>query len=660
MNMRTSGYVMAASLAVLSAGAFGETLVRSNATMSVEWNLANGGLKAVRLLTDCEQMNWVEGKRTWGELRAYRANRQRTLWNYYDFPYMEYDETVVQGAAVVSRYHLGDLRATVRRELKADGLDESYAFTNAGAAPLYFLRGQLGILATFNDSYGAAAVCERQRCNAHIFAHGEGAYVHALKMGPFPTDLVLSMTEGALDGYSVQRSVEEWSNDRGDFLLHPAPFTLRPGETKTFAWTLKPVAAETFRPSVQAKYETCFPGEEFEITDAQGVHHVKAPAGHIGPFEACGARLCVSEPKETLIRRRIDFIVNHQQCLDRQSPLYGAFLIYDNEDGRQYFDNFWNDHNASRERLGMGLLLARWLKTHDDAKVRQALDLYEQFVFREFLDEETGAVFDTIGKDPAFKRLYNAPWAVTFLSELYLLKRDPRYLDIMERAILDYYAKGGEKFYPNGCAFAEVIAMIRDAGRDVTALKAAHRRHIDTLLANGVNYPPHEVQFEQTIVCPALSLLENYWLYLEKDPKVRAAIDEHLAILRRFDGDQPDHLAGGVPIRHWDGYWFGKLHSYGDTLHYWSALSANAYVLYAKISGDDRWRERAERCFRNVLYLYRPDGTAACAYYRPYRMTMTDKDGNDQLAPVRGERHDPWANDQDFGLYFVLRNMEKR
>lgn len=637
-----------------------QSVVRTNAAMRVEWNAANGALSSLALADDPAGMNWIEGKRNWGEIRAYRPGAGReNLWDYFGLPYMKFEGLETEGAAVVSRYSAGDFKARVRRELTADGLKEEFTFTNDGYAPLYFLRGQVGLLATFNDSYGPAATCAVYRCHTHIHAHGTRAYVHALKMAPFETELVLSLDEGELDGYSVQIHDREWSDDRGDFVLHPAPFTLRKGESRRLAWTVRAIPAGSFRPPVKARYETCFPGEEFEIADAEGVHRVKAEKP--GELEAFGARLRVSLPYEELVRRRVAFIVAHQQCRDAESPLDGAFLAYDNEDARPYFDGRWGDHNASRERLGMGLLLARWLQTHDDPAAREALDRFEKFAFREFIDEKTGAVYNTIGKDPSFKRLYNAPWAVMFMSELWRLKKDARYLDIAERIIRDYYANGGEKFYPVACAFGEVIAAMRDAGRDVTALKAAHRRHIDNILANGIDYPPHEVKFEQTIVSPAVSLLENYWLYLDRDPKVRAAIDLHLAMLARFDGDQPDHVSGGVPIRHWDDYWFGKLHVYGDTLHYWSAFSGDAYALYAKISSDRAWNERAERCFRNVLYLFGEDGSAACAYLVPYRIVYTDEKGedrHDRCEGVRGERHDPWANDQDFGLYFILRNRD--
>ncbi|MBQ0032014.1 MAG: hypothetical protein KBT68_04345, partial [bacterium] len=129
-------------------------------------------------------------------------------------------------------------------------------------------------------------------------------------------------------------------------------------------------------------------------------------------------------------------------------------------------------------------------------------------------------------------------------------------------------------------------------------------------------------------------------------------------MLERFDGDQPDYLGGGVPIRHWDGYWFGKTHLYGDTIHYLSALSGNAYMLYYRITGEEKWREKAGRCFRNLLNLYRPDGFGSAAYFIPYSVTMLKPDGTEIGPAMRGEKYDAFANDQYGALYVMLKNGE--
>ena len=65
---------------------------------------------------------------------------------------------------------------------------------------------------------------------------------------------------------------------------------------------------------------------------------------------------------EKIIENRIKFIVEKQQYLKEGSPLDGAFLIYDNKEKHMIFEDCVPDHNASRERLGMGLLIAKFLQ----------------------------------------------------------------------------------------------------------------------------------------------------------------------------------------------------------------------------------------------------------------------------------------------------------
>lgn len=636
----------------------GSALAKTNGAFCVEWDVGNGGLKSLVLNNDTNRMNWIEGTGTWGTIRSYDPKIEFPSWedSYFNPQLIKFEGMSIEGDEVVSHYVDGDVAVAVRRRLDGDSLHESYEFTNKGYAPRYYLRGHLGILATFNDSYHSAKICCTQRCHAHIHAHGKQSFVHALKMAPYDTELVLSMTDGALDGYSVRRIMKEYSNDRGDFVLHTEPFELLKGETRKFAWKVSSIKAGTFVPPVRVKYETCFPGEEFEIVDSQGTHRVKAEKP--GELEAFGARLYVSPELDKVVENCIRFIVRKLQCRDPKSPLYGAFLLYDDETGRQYFDNRFSDHNATRERIGMGLLLARWLQTHKDAEVQEAFDLFEKFMFREFIDLESGVVYNTIGKNPNQKRLYNGPCAAEVLLELYALHGDIKYLETIKRVFLDFYANGGKKFYPNGGDISRAISLMEKAGMDVAKLKREHREHIDNVLANDIYYPEHEVRFEQTIVTPAVRLLAGYWLYLDKDPKVLEGLRRQIAMLERFDGDQPDHINGGTPIRHWDGYWFGKTHLYGDTLQYLSALSGNAYMLYYRVTGDERWREKAGRCFRNLLYLYREDGFGSAAYFVPHTVTMLKPDGTEIGQSRRGEKFDEFSNDQYGALHQMLKNIE--
>ena len=137
---------------------------------------------------------------------------------------------------------------------------------------------------------------------------------------------------------------------------------------------------------------------------------------------------------------------------------------------------------------------------------------------------------------------------------------------------------------------------------------------------------------------------------LTGDPRYRAGAEEQLRILDLFNGRQPDWHLYEVSIRHWDGYWFGKRQLYGDTFpHYWSALTAYGFEGYAEAASDEDWHKRAETAYRGVLSMFMPDGRASCAYVYPIAV-------NGQ----RGEFFDPYANDQDWGLYFYLRHLERR
>ena len=429
---------------------------------------------------------------------------------------------------------------------------------------------------------------------------------------------------------------------------------LKRGEKRTFAWRVSVIEEGTFEPPARVRYETCYPGETFEIADAAGVRKVAADAA--GEKVIDGIRLNVLPcGRDELVTRCVRHIVRKQQCLDRESPLYGAFLIYDGASGRQYFDDRHGDHNACRERLGMGLLVARWLQTHEDREVQEAFDRYEAFVFREFVDRDTGMSYNTIGKDPTVRRLYNAPNCALLMLEFYRLRKNVSYLRTAIKVLQEYYEAGGWKFYANGAlATARVIAAARKEGIDAAELTRQYRRQVDCILANGIDYPPHEVKFEQTIVTPAAALLAQYWLLVERDPKVLDGLRRQLEMLVRFDGDQPDWRSGGVPIRHWDGYWFGGRRLYGDTLHYHAGLSANCYALAYRIFGDERWLERARRCFRNCLGLFRADGFGTAAWYLPVTVTLIDAANNDLSYAMPAEGPDPWNNDQYMVLYVML------
>ena len=195
-----------------------------NHTFAIEFDAATGGLHSLRHLADQAQMNWCEGVATWGTLK--------------DFTMQDCRSTDCHLEAVYRHVRLS-LEAKVTRTLLPNGnYGEHYCFNNTGSLPLFFKRGDLGIYTTFNDNYEAADICMTQRCHTHIWCGGETSYVNALKMGGGPFNLGLVLTRGSLSDYSVERNLQQSSNDRGDFILHPSPFTLMPGASYELNWEL--------------------------------------------------------------------------------------------------------------------------------------------------------------------------------------------------------------------------------------------------------------------------------------------------------------------------------------------------------------------------------------------------------------------------------------
>lgn len=308
-----------------------------------------------------------------------------------------------------------------------------------------------------------------------------------------------------------------------------------------------------------------------------------------------------------------------------------------------------NDYNGGRERIRMALVIAKYLQSHEDDKLSESLKMYISFVLRELVDVNTGEVFNDINRDNSYIRLYNYPWFAELFVELYKLYGIKEYLTYAVNIIWKFYNDGGDSHYSIEVPVlllskALESAAMRDEKLDVDTLFI---QHADKILETGMAYPAHEVNYEQSIVAPAASILLQVYL-LTKEEEYLEAGRMQLEVLELFNGLQPDYHLYETAIRHWDGYWFGKRKLYGDTFpHYWSALTGNVYLLYAICTNTKDYYKKAEASFRGVLSMFNPDGSATCAYVYPYSV-------NGILADLA----DPYANDQDWAMYFMLRFVE--
>lgn len=605
---------------------------------------------------DKYQMNWVEGKKSWGFVNAPEG-----------------------------------IEVSVEREFLPNGnLKETYRFLNATDFPVFLKKTDIGIYTTFNDNYEDAATCMTQRCNTHIFCGGNASYVMAPRMGGEAPHLGLALTNGSISCYSVEREQGQLSNDRGDFILHPQLPELAPGQAEEISWELfwfenpedfteKLLSHRTF-PVLHTKQCTYFVDEKivFDVF-AEGVEDAQAVVsceGRTVAFtrEQQGERTCIHceypvtipgeipfeikigektlkalfygcEKLDSLAEKRCRFIAEKQQYHGKIEALKGAYLIYDTEEENIYYSH-WHDHNGGRERVGMGALLALRLQEKPDPKLMESLDEYLEYLYRELYDEKTGTVYNDISRNMNWHRLYNYPFVANLQMEVYKLKNDEKYLLDAFRTMERYYLENGAKFYAIGIPMKELVDLLQNAKHEAETerLKMLFREHVEQITATGTSYPAMEVKYEQSIVTPAVScLLQGYQIF--HDEKYLKEAERQMKVLRLFNGQQPDYHQFENAVRHWDGFWFGKNQMLGDTYpHYWSVLSGDDEMRYAEISGKEEYRELGKASLRGILNTFFADGSASCAMVFPE--TVNGK---------KAHYYDPWANDQDWGLYYALK-----
>lgn len=658
-----------------------------NDIFEIKFNAENGSVSSITNLKDPYKMNWCIEDGGWGLMHYNNTfvieplyKREGSVSN---IPLKEFNENENSSTAI---YENESLRVISERFFTENGCyNERYTIKNLRETDFFLEQGTLGITLPFNDIYTYADDCMVNRCNTHIWCGGNTTYVNALKMGESDINLGLILTKGSIKSYSVKNPK---TNHRGIFILNPEHIELLAGEEFVIEWQLfwhkgnddffaKAYSYPTFI-GIEAPQFTVFEDEPIEFTvktksteeikiscNGSKVDYKKTKDGakvsinlkklgelrfdiSVGNLKTY-TEFFVAEKLETLLEKRINFIADKQQYQREESPLYGAFLIYDNKEKEMVFDSIFRDHNACRERTGMALLITKYLQTHNDSKLRETLDKYIAFVLREVFDSETGEIFDGVRKNVKFKRLYNAPWVTMLFTEMYLLTKNTEYLYYVIKILEHYYSVGGDKFYPNGLSMKKTINAFYDAGliEEAEKVKQMYIKHTDNIVANSLSYPKHEVNFEQTIVSPAATFISEI-AYVTESEHYRTEALKHIKILERFNGHQPSFHLNELPIRFWDDRWFGKTRLFGDTFpHYWSCLTARAFKAYYNCSENEYYKSAAERCIRNCLCLFNDKGEGSCAYVYPFKINE-----------VRGEFYDEWANDQDFALYFYLEILE--
>ncbi|MFI6830345.1 hypothetical protein ACIBG5_24825 [Kribbella sp. NPDC050241] len=553
-------------------------------------------------------------------------------------------------------YQLGELELRVGRRF-GDQWTETYELRNAGAEPATV--GSIAISTPYRDIYRSSQESLTGAVHAHVWTGGADAWVWAVPMDGSGPGLGLQLKEGELWAYSVEsREPGTSSNVRGHIYLHPTdharaphamggqpPITLAPGASYRWTWQLGwyddlPGFHADRQPLIGADRLAAEVGETIQLTgdgpsevtsDEPGLVHVEATDGKRT------ARIAVlfHQPLREIAERRVRFVLERQRRPELADSRQYAFVPYDNDSGLTVLSGAWADWSDARERIGMALLLqeVRDRGWGDRAELDDALAGYERFVREHVVDENGTVQDDSFHQDRV--RLYNFPWFARFL-----LGQGDR---TGAARILDrYYELGGDHFL----AF-DLGPLLSELG-----MRDHLIRHARQFVEYGDELPPHEVNYEQSMVAPLLELLVAAYR-MAPDEIDGAELNRRLPWLTAFAADQPDVRLRQVAIRHWDGYWFGRLRLWGDVFpHYWSVLSAAVYAAWPRELVEPStaaWLDAAtDSILRANLVNFSADGSATCAFVYPSCV-------NGQPAHVA----DPLANDQDWALVYALRALHE-
>ncbi|MDR0742800.1 MAG: six-hairpin glycosidase [Tannerella sp.] len=693
IEMKKNIIALCATLCCISAGLQAQKI-------EYRLNSETGAVNRIAVENDLRNMNWI--LETDGS--QYKWIGQEYGWGLGFFSLVSDGDSVLQkwekpievktsGGVSVSLYQVGDVRISVERKYAGNDMLEKYVFTNTGKRAIQMT--DIGINTPFNDNYPDAATCMQARANAHIWEGGNAAYVNAMHQSGQAPHLGLVVTAGAVRNYEIkERNIRTSSSHaRGIIILNPEDITLKPRASYTLSWrlfshngtddffarllncggiraysskyvyALGETAMLTFESGKQLKNPALYQdGEKLPLKAGKGTYTASAKINRTGEtrFELVydGGKktqiVCLGiSSEEELIRKRASFIMEHQQLNDTSDERYGAYMVYDNETDRIFMNDkpsaSYHDRDEGAERMGMGVFLTMYYQKTKDPKVKESLLKYARFVRNKLQDDEyqVWSTVDHKGRN----RGYNYPLVANLYFQMFQVTNDRQFLLDGYRTMRAFYNRFGYGFYAI-CIPAQLsLKLLRENGLNSQAdsLLSDYKQSAEIYLKNGINYPRHEVNYEQSIVAPAIILLAEMYL-ITGDKKYLDGASLQLPPLESFGGQQPSYHLNDIGIRHWDGYWFGKREMWGDVMpHYWSTQSAIAFDLYAQCTGEQAYHHKALNIVRNNLCLFAEDGRGSCAYIYPYRVNG-----------VRAQFYDPYANDQDWALvYFLTLNDAK-
>lgn len=628
-------------------------------------------------------MNWIMPFSGWGEVDGFERKGVRMTGG---------------GAEIV--YQRKFLRLTVKKEITENGYYETYSLENTFDVEYFLNKENFGIKFPYACNYSPCEDMVDQRCISHIWCGGDVCLLYSAKLHGRPPYLVMHMVEGSIDDYSISYDISKATIGayyRGAPVLHPSERIILPGEKAEYKLLYSFCDEKPDEKLPPFENAIRFTADKYTLKRGEAVKltleaHILSDNAKmyckdleiacersgdriIGTcrFEETGERkiyaeidgkktwlyLNVISSVDELLKKRAEFITQKQQYHHTGSHLDGAYLIYDNETKSLFCESDGAfDHNAARERIGMGVTVCRALQKAYDEDMFSSLKLHRQFMEREIFCEDTGFVCNDVCRNSGWKRIFNFPWLSTYYLEWYDLTKEKRCIGNAANILIRFFELA-EYSKPAQCV--EAVRICEALEREgLLELKEALQRDFLTYTDNIMNNLAIDGETSYVSEIPSIYTAYNAQAFiLTGEEKFLDRMESSLLMLKAFFGKQPDYHLNCIPVRYWDRYWFGKLPSYGDVFpHYWGALAAWAMAWYDRAKKCAHCHDEIRENLLGNICIFREDGTAYNNYLYPHKITLYTSDPSyrsDHLKPgiTYGKKYDAWANDQDWAIYYA-------
>ena len=664
-----------------------------NKNICVEIDSSTGSLTSINSTDKYSQTNWVRNNSNWGFIENFsliNVNKSD------DCITLQYEHSPDL------HYHRKEnVNFTVSKRILNDKYQETYTFTNNTNFDYFITKDTFTFIMPINSAFIKDKDNASNICAGHVWSGDNVCWLVAKNLNGNPNKLIINMSKGAICDYSIYRDMTESGTNsstyRGDIVLNPTACVVLPKQSISYVFdyyftqeneinflenldgfiSLKADYITQFIKktiNVTAKYTGKITSCKVFVNGNEVNHSIKNNVVYVDYLaEQLGEKKFdfyindkhtflianVIRPLDEILEKRAYFIAEKQQYHNPNSPLDGAYLIYDNSTKLQYYSSSFDDHNAGRERIGMGCIVLRQLRNRYDEKLMQSIKKHLAFVQRELFDCENGIVYNKEGRNNSWLRIYNNPWFSIYFLEWYLLTGDKKYLEYSAKILIQYYKNDLNhqdsqliniprlnKYLEKEELF-ELKQAVNNGFKEYIKYITKNDSHI---YSEEINITSHEPENNKATYLVHAYLLENNELYKQEAIKHKKRSEAYFSY-------QPNYHMYMISLRWWDDYWFGKNRLYADAFpHYWSVQTAYMLCEFSKTFGID-YKSEYTNIFLNNMCVFNNDGSSYNNYICPYKIKLTESEPKIFFHPTPGiyygKKYDEWANDQDWSLYLT-------